>query len=262
MSSTTAIHGLSKRQIVAFAVEKQRTGGLYPAGNPSDDEQFFGSIDRFSEIAYAFRCHRNVLDVGSGRGILASILHSLGHQVTAVDFFDRKDEPIYQMHGIEFRVCNVEADPLPFDDARFDAVSCCQVFEHFTHGHLNPLLEMRRVLSPGGLLEIDVPNAACIRNRMRLLRGKHITWDYQQHYLNPEPSLYKGREYYPNRHNREFVRSDLFDLLHAGKFSSIEVNFLRDERLRFGIDQIKSLGSYLRNAIPSTRKSLIAFATK
>lgn len=259
---TTLIHTRTKAEIVAFAVEKQKVGALYPLGNASDDEQFFGSIDRFSEIAYAFRDRKNVLDVGSGRGILAAILSTLGHRVAAVDFFDRRNDPIYRMHAIDFNMCNIEADPLPFEDNAFDAVSCCQVFEHFTHGHLKPLLEMRRVLTDRGVLEIDVPNAACMRNRLRMLRGKHITWDYKEHYLDPLPSIYKGREYYPNRHNREFVRSDLHDLLVAGHFSKIDIQFLRDERLRLGIGRLQSLGSFVRNTFPSSRKSLIAFALK
>lgn len=260
--SQPLVHTRTRNDIVAFAVEKQRAGALYPLGNASDDEQFFGSIDRFAEIAFAFRDRKNVLDVGSGRGILAAILSMLGHRVAAVDFFDRHNDPIYQMHAIDFKVCNIEADQLPFGDESFDAVSCCQVFEHFTHGHLKPLLEMRRVLSAQGLLEIDVPNAACMRNRVRMLRGKHITWDYKEHYLDPQPSIYKGREYYPNRHNREFVRSDLYDLLATGGFSGIDVRFLRDERLRFGLKKLQSLGSFVRNIAPSSRKSLIAFAQK
>lgn len=52
-----------------------------------------------------------------------------------------------------------QADPIPFDDGYFDAISCCQTFEHFTHSHLPPLLEMKRKLAPGRIIEIDVPNA-------------------------------------------------------------------------------------------------------
>jgi len=119
---------------------------------------------------------------------------------------------------------------------------------------------MKRKLAPNGLIEIDVPNAACLRNRSRILRGKHITWDYLEHYAHLKPSLYKGREYYPNRHNREFTKKELEQLLEAAGFTSIQVSFLRDERIRMGMERIKSVGSYLRNGIPSLRKSLMGFA--
>lgn len=255
-----AVHQLDKRQIIDFSLAKRDSGGLYKLPDVQNDEDFYSSLDRFSDIALAFRNSRLVLDIGSGGGILAAILSSLGHEVVAVDFFDRSQNATYQMHSIVFKVCNIEADPLPFEDGFFDAISCCQTFEHFTHSHLPPLLEMKRKLSPNGLIEIDVPNAACLRNRSRMLRGKHITWDYLEHYVHAKPSVYKGREYYPNRHNREFTKKELEQLLEEAGFTSIHVSYLRDERIRMGMEKIKSLGSYLRNGIPSLRKSLIGFA--
>lgn len=190
------------------------------------------------------------------------ILSALGHSVYAVDFFDKGNASVFKKASCIFSVCNIEADSLPFDDATFDAVCCCQTLEHFTHAHLPSILEMRRVLKVGGILEIDVPNAASLRNRIRLLRGKHITWDYKEHYLTVEPSLYKGREYYPNRHNREFVLTELKQLYEVAGFDNIEVAHLRDERIRIGLNRAKSIGSWIRNLIPATRKSLIGFGIK
>jgi len=249
--------------LVKYLLDARNKGYLYPLNNPSYDEQFFGSINRFSIIAFKFQAFKKIIDVGGGDGILAAILAFLGHDVTVIDFFDRSEQDIYKMHGITFIKNNIEAESLPFDDNTFDALSCCQVFEHFTHSHLNPLKEMKRILKKGGLLEIDVPNAVCFRNRLRVLRGKHITWDYKKHYLDPKASLYLGREYYPDRHNREFVKQDLSDLLHFAEFQSISIDFLKDERLRLGLrGRLQSFGSSVRNIIPSTRKSLIAFANK
>lgn len=256
-----AVHQLNKKEIISFALKQRNSGRLYKLPNTQDDNDFFSSLDRFADIAMAFRNSARVLDVGSGGGILASLLSVLGHEVCAVDFFDRSSSATYQMHPITFKVCNIEADQLPFEDGYFDAISCCQTFEHFTHSHLPPLLEMKRKLAPGGLIEIDVPNAACLRNRSRMLRGKHITWDYLEHYVHVKPSIYQGREYYPNRHNREFTKSELELLLKAAGFSSIRVSFLRDERIRTGKNKIVSLGSYLRNSIPSLRKSIIGIAS-
>jgi hypothetical protein len=121
---------------------------------------------------------------------------------------------------------------------------------------------MRRVLRPGGILEIDVPNVACFRNRLRLLRGKHITYDYADHYLRATPILYQGRSFYPLRHNREFTREELDLLLKMAGFEKRDVAFLKSRRYREGLQRLRSVGTAVKDLIPSFRKSLIAFAYK
>lgn len=259
-----SLHGLTRRQIYDRAVALWRAGRLFGPADAALDDVFRGSVDRFSEIAYRLRGCRRVLDVGAGHGMLLALLDELGHACCAVDFEDQSARypHVYRTRGIPFHVCNVEIDPLPFADAAFDAVTCCQVLEHFTHSHLPAAREMRRVLAPGGILEVDVPNVASFRNRSRMLRGRNITYDYREHYLHAEPVLDRGRSYYPLRHNREFTREELGILLETAGFDGIEVRFLRSRRHRDGIEQLKSIGTALKDAIPSLRKSLIAFARK
>ncbi|MHB1952054.1 MAG: class I SAM-dependent methyltransferase [Acidiferrobacteraceae bacterium] len=246
------------KQALAFA----REGRLYPRDDAELDDQFHGSIDRFAEIAAALAGRPRVLDVGAGRGLLAALLVCLGHECHVVDYRDRRPTFPEASRGVPFHACNVEIEPLPYPDAYFDGVTCCQVLEHFSHSHLPAVREMRRVLKPGGLLEIDVPNVACFRNRWRLIRGKNITWDYREHYLHAEPVLERGHSFYPVRHNREFTAAELKLLLREAGFSQVEVSFLRSRRQRHGFARLVSLGSALRDALPGLRKSLIAFAIK
>lgn len=258
------VHFLTRRKILRHALNLYREGRLFDQAHPGLDSVFAGSIDRFTEIAFRLRgCHK-VLDVGSGHGMLLSLLNDLGHECHGVDFTDQAERypDVYRRKPIRFQVCNVEVDPLPFGDDSFDAVTCCQVLEHFTHSHLPLMREIRRVLRPGGIVEVDVPNAASYRNRSRMLRGKHITYDYLEHYLYTEPVLHKGHSFYPARHNREFTRDELKLLLEHGGFRRIEVTFLKSRHYREGLEQLKSIGSVLRDAVPSLRKSLIAFGEK
>jgi ubiquinone/menaquinone biosynthesis C-methylase UbiE len=251
------------KDVVHFAVRLRNEGHLFRLGNPEMEDLFKGSIDRFCQIAVRLGAAKRVLDVGAGQGLLVSLLAELGHECHALDVKDQSSAyPDTYGKGIVFRVCNVEADAIPYPDESFDAVVCCQVLEHFSHSHLPAVCEMRRVLRPGGVLEIDVPNAASFRNRVRLLRGKHITYDYAEHYLHATPILYKGMSYYPLRHNREFTQSDLELLLHASGFRRYEVSFLKSRRYREGIERIRSVGTAMKDMVPSLRKSLIAFAYK
>lgn len=258
------VHALGKQAIYQRALELRRAGRLYDLAHPALEEVFTGSVDRFADIAFRLRGCRKVLDVGSGHGMLLTLLNELGHECHAVDFIDQtaRYPHAYTGRPISFQVCNVEVDSLPFDDDSFDAVTCCQVLEHFTHSHLPLMQEIRRVLRPGGVVEVDVPNAVSYRNRSRMLRGKHITNDYESHFLRAEPVLYKGMSFYPIRHNREFTAAELHLLLRIAGFRNIQASFLKGRRHREGMRGLLSIGSILRDAIPSLRKFLIAFAEK
>jgi SAM-dependent methyltransferase len=253
----------SKNSIFRTALQLRDTGKLYDLTDKDADDTFRGSIDRFCLIAHELENCRKVLDIGPGTGILVSLLHELGHECYAVDIVDRREQfPTTFAKLCDFKICNVEVDPLPWPDDFFDAVVCCQALEHFSHSHLPAVKEMHRVLRPGGILELDVPNVVCFRNRSRLLRGKHITYDYEKHYLYAEPILYKGRSYFPDRHNREFTKKELEILFDAAGFKNHQVSFLKSRRYRTGLEKLKSIGTALKDAIPSFRKSLIGFGTK
>ncbi len=254
----------AKRVIYNKIMELGKSGKLDNLSNEEHRKTFYGSIDRFSIIAHELRDREKILDIGPGDGLLLSILHELGHVSYAADWTEihiNNNPEIYLKKRIIFKKCHVEIEPLPFEDEFFDAVTCCQVLEHFTHSHLHAVKEMHRVLKPGGIVEIDVPNAVDLRNRLRIIKGKHITWDYEREYLYKEPVLYKNRSFF-DRHNREFTKNELEILLNAGGFKKLRVYFLKSSRYRSGFGKLKSIGSALRDIIPSFRKSIIGFGIK
>jgi SAM-dependent methyltransferase len=257
-------HTLSKKQIYRRALELRAQGRLYNNRDLALDDVFKGSIDRFCDIALRLQASKTILDVGSGHGMLLSLLCELGHDCYALDIADytAKYPEIYRHKPIQFQVCNIEVDPLPFPADCFDAVVCCQVLEHFSLSHLKAMQEIHRVLKNGGIVEVDVPNAVSFRNRSRMLRGKNITYDYEKHYLYAQPISYKGMSFYPERHNREFTRDELRILLESSNFRNIEIMFLKSRRHREGLEKIRTIGTMIKDAIPSLRKSLIAFAEK
>lgn len=102
----------------------------------------------------------SVLEVGCGPGDFAIHLASKAKAVTAVDFSpvaieiaDKKRAA--QNVQAEFKVA--DAQQLPFTDNCFDVVFSCECLEHLPNPQ-RALIEMHRVLRPGGTLILTTEN--------------------------------------------------------------------------------------------------------
>lgn len=255
---------MTRNQIKKEFIRVLRSGRLIDLDRKDQIEVFNGAMDRYTDIIHAFQDRHRVLDVGCAGGVMLSMLSELGHECHGVDIIDRAPEfpTIYKDKKIPFSVSNAEVDSLPYPENYFDAVACSQCVEHFTHSPRHALQEFRRVLKPGGLVEIDVPNVACFRNRSRLLRGKNITWDFESAYFDVEPIQQGNMSFFPMRHNREYTKAELEVLLQRSNFTEVDVRYNKSRHYRTGWECIRSIGSAARDLIPSFRKSLIGFGIK
>jgi len=61
-----------------------------------------------------------------------------------------------QLVGVDV-VADIDTEPLPFDDGSFDFVLAKDVLEHCSHP-LQVIEEIHRVLTPGGVLHLQVPH--------------------------------------------------------------------------------------------------------
>jgi 2-polyprenyl-6-hydroxyphenyl methylase/3-demethylubiquinone-9 3-methyltransferase len=100
------------------------------------------------------------LDVGCGGGLLAEEFARLGTSVTGIDpsapsIATARAHASQSGLAIAYQVGMGEQ--LPFDDASFDLVYCCDVLEHV--GDLDRVIaETARVLAPGGVYCFDTIN--------------------------------------------------------------------------------------------------------
>jgi len=110
---------------------------------------------------------KRVLDLGCRSGALTR--HFLeGNEVVGLDV-DRAALAKAEALGIQPVQANVE-EPLPFEDASFDAVVAGELFEHLQFPDAL-VAEIARVLRPGGVLVGSVPNAYRLQGRLRFLLG-------------------------------------------------------------------------------------------
>jgi len=55
-------------------------------------------------------------------------------------------------------ICNLECDPLPFEDSSVSHIIAHHILEHMGEGYFHLLKEIYRVTKPGGLIDIRVPH--------------------------------------------------------------------------------------------------------
>ncbi|MDT4968797.1 MAG: hypothetical protein QOJ64_3534 [Acidobacteriota bacterium] len=134
-----------------------------------------------------------------------------------------------------YKQFNIEVDVFPYANDTFDVVLCCEIIEHLLADPVHALVEIRRVLKPGGVFILTTPNVARLENASKMIAGENI--------YDP----YSGYGPY-GRHNREYTQRDIFSLLSENGFSVATI-FTAD------VSEPKGTPSApLKNAIPFVRR--------
>ena len=101
-----------------------------------------------------------ILDFGCGTGDIAAAMDRMGYQVTGCDIAERMVEIARSTHSgtaIKWICLKPDWEALPFGDRSFDGVVASSVFEYLVDVRL-VAAELSRVLRPGGVLLLTVPN--------------------------------------------------------------------------------------------------------
>jgi SAM-dependent methyltransferase len=142
-----------------------------------------GLMRRF-RVWRAWKLHRQlggypgrILDVGCGRGFTLAALQELGHDVYGTQISPEAAAYAREQLGLT-RIETRDLMDVGYPENWFDAVTAYHVIEHLADPHAF-LLEIRRILRPGGLLILEVPNAEGWGSRWT---GRHwLGWDVPYH---------------------------------------------------------------------------------
>jgi len=107
---------------------------------------------------------KTALEVGSGGGILTEEIRKMGFTTTGIDPAEGSVETASnhaRMNGLDIKYEVGSGENLPYEDASFDVVFCCDVLEH-VQDLPKVISEISRVLKPGGLFIYDTLNRTFI----------------------------------------------------------------------------------------------------
>ncbi|HEX6994498.1 MAG TPA: class I SAM-dependent methyltransferase [Gammaproteobacteria bacterium] len=152
-----------------------------------------------------------LLDFGCGWGTQLEAAVRNGWQAVGLEVDPRKIDYCRE-HGLHAVLGDLRDRPFP--EASFDAAVAEQVFEHL-YSPIEYMRELHRVLKPGGLLYVAVPNLGGID-----ARSKGPRWDMV----------------HPASHVRYFDRASLADLLSRCGFDVLRPAYVR----RFGRAPIRN----------------------
>jgi SAM-dependent methyltransferase len=212
-----------------------------------------------------------VLEVGTTPGQFTEIMRRAGYDVAGVDLFPDQRAELWRSLGVEVRYCNIDEQPLPYEDGSFDAVVFSEVIEHLVAAPLPALREMARVLRPGGRLVLTTPNQLYIKSRARMFVDILLSRPFEPFDDFRRAMVLAGPQRYYN-HSRLYTMRELRWLLEQ---SGLRVALARYGNAweQVGIEPGRLLRHPLRvaaksalwlvtNAIPSWRSMLMVVGVK
>ena len=123
-----------------------------------------GYFQKLIETLHIDALGKRALEVGCGGGILTEEISKMGFETTGID---PAEESLYTARnhalagGLKIQYDQGFGENLPYPDASFDCVVCCDVLEH-VRDLPKVISEISRVLKPGGIFFYDTLNRTFI----------------------------------------------------------------------------------------------------
>ena len=166
---------------------------------------------------------------------------------------------LLQQNGLTAIQADLSTDGLPFEHGTFDLVILSEVVEHLTNSD-RALVEIHRLLRPGGGLVVTTPNLGGWVNRIQLLLGLQPigTETGTEWVFGRGPWVPRAR---PVGHLQLLTLRALRELLQYHSFDLVELEGLPFSADIPGVDRVRRMDRWLCR-FPSLASSLMAVAQR
>lgn len=202
-----------------------------------------------------------ILEIGAYLGVVSRALTKLECDVVATEHpcFAKSARlaDFFSSHGIPLHGVDLADASLPFPTESFDAVIICEVIEHLNFNPLPALLEISRVVRPGGYAYVAMPNFSSLLNRVRVLRGRSPHNPISDYLVQ----LDRRRNMEVGLHWREYTARETCEMLEIVGFRPVHVRQEVPSNY-FSGNPVKALLKRFIYAIQSLRPMQVVIAEK
>jgi len=157
-----------------------------------------------------------MLEIGGYPFYFSMCLRRLGVDLTTVDLAPHRAQELIREESLRVVTCDIEREPLPFEDHSVATVALCATFEHLRIDPFFSLEQMRRVLQPDGVLYLTTPNLYRLGNVLSFATGRGLAFDPIREYSKLRTVGHMG-------HVREYTAGEMCRFLAAAGFGAVKV---------------------------------------
>jgi SAM-dependent methyltransferase len=157
-----------------------------------------------------------MLEIGGYPFYFSMCLQKLGVDLTTIDLAPQRAHELIRECSLRVVTCDIEREPLPFEDHSVATIAFCATFEHLRVDPIFALEEMRRVLRPDGVLYLTTPNLYRLGNIVSFALGRGLAFD-------PICEYGKLRSVGHMGHVREYTTSEVRRFLTSAGFATVQV---------------------------------------
>lgn len=149
-------------------------GDFYPQAYYGKNPFFYEKLDgfyRFKRVRKLVKIGSNVLDIGSGRGLVLSHLRRIGCKVWGTELSEISSK--YAKDTLGLNIINKNLEDCVFEKDSFNVITMFHSLEHLI-SPFKTVKEIYRILKPGGYLIIEVPRFDSFYSRIFTDKWFHL----------------------------------------------------------------------------------------